>query len=137
MVGLPLAHPKVARCAVRILVLTVRFATARRQATPPWGSPNQAVPRTHRSGGSLDLIGVAVGFPNPARQALGKGPGQHSRDLRTDRSVSRGTTVSVRATGTIKDGGGVGATGTMASLTATRALSLAGWRRGLTDEAGL
>ncbi len=52
MVGLVLAALKVPRRAVRILVLTVRSTTARRQATPPcWPRARPLPVRTKRRGG--------------------------------------------------------------------------------------
>ena len=92
MVELALAPPKVARRAVRILVLTVRFATSRRRATPPWVVRNRAVPRTHRSGGSLCLIGGESGS-RPVTQRTGHGrvrrPGIHGRIGRGSRDGGR------------------------------------------------
>ena len=50
MVELVLAPPKVPRRAVRILVVTVRFATARRRATAPWVAKGQTASRADRGG---------------------------------------------------------------------------------------
>ena len=114
MVGLPLAPPKVARRAVRILVLTVRFATARRRATPPCVAVrNRAVPRTHRSGELSVLDRRGVGFPirhsTHGERHGTSGPG-FTVGLAADVGIGR----TGRARETIKDGGGVGATCTMA-----------------------
>ena len=122
MVGLPLAHPKVARCAVRILVLTVRFATSRRQATPPWSSsqPSRTPHAPERGLSRLDRSGGRV--PQPGSPHTGQGHG--TSVLRFTVRLGQGWRDRGRGPrpGTIKDGGGVGANGTMASLAATRAV---------------
>jgi hypothetical protein len=61
MVGLSLAPLKVLRRAVRILVLTVRSATARWRATPLVGHGPDRSPRTTGAGRSPYLIGVESG----------------------------------------------------------------------------
>jgi hypothetical protein len=113
MAGLVLAPPKVARRAVRILVLTVRSATAGRRATPPCLERDWAVLRTHRCGELAVLDRRRVGFPS-ATQPTGDGTGRTVRSL--GRAIGRGSGPGVTGSrpGTIKDGSEVGATGMMA-----------------------
>ena len=78
MVGLVLAPLKVPRRAVRILVLTVRSTTARRQATPPCWPRARPLPAHEAAGGSPYLVGVESGSRS-VTQLTGSGSGNLER----------------------------------------------------------
>src|ERR1700719_2316954 len=110
MVELALAPLKVPRRAVRILVLTVRFATARRRATPPcW--PRARPLSAHNRGGEVSVLGRSrVGLPI-RHSTQGNGSGR----LERINGFAVGLTGEYRCgLNRIKRGGGVGATCTIA-----------------------
>ena len=104
MVELGLVPPKVARRAVRILVLTVRFATARRRATPPWSSPeSDRSPHAPERGLSVfDRRGIGSRTRNLTQ---GTGKVRSSRDSWSDWPWIVGSGGPGRAQEAIKDRG--------------------------------
>ena len=101
MVELSLAPPKVARRAVRILVLTVRSATARRRATPPCLEQGpEPFPARTGAGRSLCLIGGESGSRSVTQlTGNGSGPqGSHPRRV-IGRWFGHGRTGSRPGTG--------------------------------------
>jgi hypothetical protein len=112
-VELLLTPPKVARRAVRILVVTVRSATARRQATPPpWVAQDRAASRADW-GGKIFRTYRRESGSRSVTQLAGVGgvrTGANRGAIVAYDSVRRG----VSPWGRIKDGGGVGASFTIA-----------------------
>ena len=103
-----MAHLKVPRRAVRILVLTVRSAT--QGGERHLQASGQIAPRTHLGGGVSVLDRSGVGFP--IRQSLpGNVDGCLDTNQRFDRWFLRGVGRSLDR---IKNGGGVGASCTIA-----------------------
>src|SRR5277367_2955931 len=108
MVELVVAHLKVPRRAVRILVLTVRSAT--QGGERHLQASGQIAPRTHLGGGAFILDRSGVGFP--IRQSL---PGTVDGCLDTNPRLNRWFLREVgRSLDKFKNGGGVGASCTIA-----------------------
>jgi len=105
-VGLSLAPLKVPRRAVRIIVLTVRSATARWRATLLVGHGPDRSPRTHYRGGEASVFDRSgVGFP--IRHSTHE---NQQRKPRLNRRFCRRYDRDVRCLrDRIKNGGGVGA----------------------------